>query len=287
MRELKLITQRFVGAFLAELLIVGLLYFVGCYVMQAIIGIPIKDALRINYASVATDLAFLSDIVVFNGVILGVAVPLSYTMVARISEQYPSEILLKRFSEQITVTVLPVVLLSNILLAIFLRFAGDKSMPLMVWRPLIGLLIISLPATALLILGFIRTLSSHCEAIGDVLAAEISNKRSDIADDALQELKRVFAKTLPYWKTGPDKNKVLIAYLGQLQRLAFLADDNNVSEVMRLCCYCMSWLVRDLCIVEGNEDEIHLACNSVNEFFQFKSDIRVASPLASQRRFAS
>jgi hypothetical protein len=43
---------------------------------------------------------FLSDIIAFQGAVIAIAIPLSFEIIARISERYQSGILVEKFNQQ-------------------------------------------------------------------------------------------------------------------------------------------------------------------------------------------
>ena len=65
---------------------------------------------------------FLSDIAAFEAVVIGLAIPLSFDIVSRISERYQSEVITKKFIQDWEIELLPVLLILNIISAISLRF---------------------------------------------------------------------------------------------------------------------------------------------------------------------
>jgi len=65
---------------------------------------------------------FLSDIAAFEAVVIGLAIPLSFEIVSRISERYQSEVITKKFLQNWEIKLLPIFLILNIISAITLRF---------------------------------------------------------------------------------------------------------------------------------------------------------------------
>jgi len=65
---------------------------------------------------------FLSDIAAFEAVVIGLAIPLSFEIVSRISERYQSEVITKKFLQNWEIKLLPIFLILNIISAIALRF---------------------------------------------------------------------------------------------------------------------------------------------------------------------
>jgi len=65
---------------------------------------------------------FLSDIATIEAVMMGIAIPLSFDIISRISERFQSEVITKNFIKELEVKLLPLFLVINIILAITLRF---------------------------------------------------------------------------------------------------------------------------------------------------------------------
>jgi uncharacterized BrkB/YihY/UPF0761 family membrane protein len=65
---------------------------------------------------------FLSDIVAFESAVIGLAIPLSFEIVSRISERYQSEVITKKFLQNWEIKLLPIFLILNIISAIALMF---------------------------------------------------------------------------------------------------------------------------------------------------------------------
>jgi hypothetical protein len=68
------------------------------------------------------DPTFLSNIAAIEAVIIAIAIPLSLEIVSKISERYQSEIISKKFFQSCTVTLLPKLLVLNIIVAVSLIF---------------------------------------------------------------------------------------------------------------------------------------------------------------------
>jgi hypothetical protein len=65
---------------------------------------------------------FLSDIAAFEAIAIGLAIPLSFEIVSRVSERYQSEVITKKFFQNWEIKLLPIFLILNIISAIALRF---------------------------------------------------------------------------------------------------------------------------------------------------------------------
>jgi hypothetical protein len=73
------------------------------------------------------DPTFLSNIAAIEAVIIAIAIPLSLEIVSKISERYQSEIISKKFFQSCTVTLLPKLLVLNIIVAVSLIFFVKDS----------------------------------------------------------------------------------------------------------------------------------------------------------------
>jgi len=79
---------------------------------------------------------FLSNIAAIDAVIIAIAIPLSLEIVSKISERYQSEIISKKFFQSYTVTLLPKLLVLNIIVAISLTFFIKENPSFMLWKSL-------------------------------------------------------------------------------------------------------------------------------------------------------
>jgi len=77
---------------------------------------------------------FLADITTFESVIIGVAIPLSFEIVSRISEKYQSEVVSKHFIQNWEIKLLPIFLIINNILAIILRFSISIKPEGIIWK---------------------------------------------------------------------------------------------------------------------------------------------------------
>jgi hypothetical protein len=77
---------------------------------------------------------FLSDIAAFEAVVIGIAIPLSFEIVSRISERYQSEVITREFLKNWEIKLLPIFLISNIIIAIVLRFFIPNNPVGTVWK---------------------------------------------------------------------------------------------------------------------------------------------------------
>ena len=104
---------------------------------------------------------FLSDIAAFEAAVIAFLIPLSLEMVARISERYQSEVVLKPFEDEFENRYLLVLLLINASLAIFLRFFVTQEVISGVLGILAMLVLVVFVATAWMIFQFIRKLKKY------------------------------------------------------------------------------------------------------------------------------
>lgn len=77
---------------------------------------------------------FLSDIAAFEAVVIGLAIPLSFEIISRISERYQSEVITKRFLQDWEIRWLPIFLIVNIIIAISLRFFIPENFTYSLWK---------------------------------------------------------------------------------------------------------------------------------------------------------
>ncbi len=77
---------------------------------------------------------FLSDIAAFEAVVIGLAMPLSFDIVSRISERYQSEVITKKFLQNWEINLLPVLLIISIISAISLRFFVPDDPVGTIWK---------------------------------------------------------------------------------------------------------------------------------------------------------
>ncbi|MDH5613074.1 MAG: hypothetical protein OEY66_11535 [Gammaproteobacteria bacterium] len=79
-------------------------------------------SLALNIQSHTPDAKFISDIAGFEAVIIGIAIPLSFDVISRISERYKSDVITTKFLSHWSSKLLLPFLLINIFIAISLRF---------------------------------------------------------------------------------------------------------------------------------------------------------------------
>lgn len=80
------------------------------------------------------DSNFLSDIAAFEAVIVAIAIPLSFNILSVMSEKYQSEVIPKKFTQELCVKYLPGLLICNIALAITLRFLVKQNSSSITWK---------------------------------------------------------------------------------------------------------------------------------------------------------
>lgn len=130
-------------------------------------------------ADIGKDLAFVTDIGVFSGVILGVAIPLAYGVVSRISEKYNSDVISSLFANRLDVKFFPFILVTNIVVAVFLRYLGHLESDWGANELFHCLLLISFLISVVWTLQFIHVLSQHSNPdyiVGKLLSRVSSRK---------------------------------------------------------------------------------------------------------------
>ena len=70
---------------------------------------------------------FLSDIAAFEAAVIAFLIPLSIEIISKVSERYESEISIRVFEERPSNKFLPLILMTNIILAILLRFFVNSN----------------------------------------------------------------------------------------------------------------------------------------------------------------
>ena len=106
--------------------------------------------------------SFLSDIAMFEGVILALAIPLSFEIISRISERYQSEVITKKFFDvEWTVKWLPVFLIVNIIFAVALRFFVSDTLTSLVWRLFAWVTFAGFLFVAMIFLIFLKRLKRY------------------------------------------------------------------------------------------------------------------------------
>lgn len=112
---------------------------------------------------------FLSDIAAFEAVVIGIAIPLSFNMVSRISERYQSEVIAKQFFREIEVKILPYLLMVNICIVISLRFLFPNEAKLIYQKVLIWISVGAFLVVAVILLKFVNKLRRYIIDIEFVL----------------------------------------------------------------------------------------------------------------------
>lgn len=105
----------------------------------------------LNYSP---NLTFLSDLAAFEGVLIGVAIPIALQVVTRTADRYRDPEITRFFTDEILYRLQYVFLLPNIAVAIFLRFL-DLSNPWL-WLIFIWLLI-----DIFIFYGFVRLVEAY------------------------------------------------------------------------------------------------------------------------------
>lgn len=122
---------------------------------------------------------FLTDVAVFEGVVIAIMVPLSFEMITRFSAGYNSDVFNWHFFDNWIIRTLPVFLLGNISLAITLRFFVSNSPSTGMWKLLAWMVFLGFIAMTILFSLYIRTFKRG-------LSPE--NVLNDLFDDAEQLL---------------------------------------------------------------------------------------------------
>lgn len=104
---------------------------------------------------------FLSDITAFEAAVIAFLIPLSLEMVARISERYQSEVVLRPFEDEFENRYLLILLLINASLAIVLRFFITEEVISGSLRFLAVVVLVVFVLTAWMIFRFIRKLKKY------------------------------------------------------------------------------------------------------------------------------
>jgi hypothetical protein len=85
------------------------------------------------FESINPNPEFLSNIVATEVVIIGIAIPLSFEIISKISERYKSDVISRKFLNSSNLNRLRVLLVLNIIFAISLIFIAKKP-PCELWK---------------------------------------------------------------------------------------------------------------------------------------------------------
>jgi len=161
--------------------------FVGYYSTIFLLRAQILDALN-AFKPLASELLnftprpnFLSDVAAFEAIVISIAIPLSFEIIARISERYQSDVLTKRFGQEWVVRWLPLFLIGNIVVAITLRFFVKDVPVISLWKPLAWLTLIGFLFVSCALLKFFILLKKYMTEIEFIL-----NRLFDEAEKSLK-----------------------------------------------------------------------------------------------------
>jgi hypothetical protein len=104
---------------------------------------------------------FLSDIIAFQGAVIAIAIPLSFEIIARISERYQSGILVEKFNQQWQIRWLLRLLVIDIIIAVCLKFfvSSDKLSGIALFLGWVAFIVFI--ATLLILLSFFNILRAY------------------------------------------------------------------------------------------------------------------------------
>lgn len=104
---------------------------------------------------------FLSDVAAFSGVLIALAIPLSFETIFRISDKYQSDLISDKFDKEFINNLLPVFLVVTILLAVILRFLVGDSPNSVLWKILAWALLFFFIAIPFLLFWYIKNMRSY------------------------------------------------------------------------------------------------------------------------------
>jgi hypothetical protein len=107
-------------------------------------------------------IGFLSNIITLEAAIIGLAIPLSFAIISSISERYQSEVILRSFTQELPVWLLPPLLMIHIVYLIVIQFLFSDQVPISAfWKPCAWVgLILCLSAVVLLFI-FVHRLKCY------------------------------------------------------------------------------------------------------------------------------
>lgn len=110
--------------------IVIMVFFIVGYILRINIFIFLLDIINkvFNFFSNSVpNPAFLSDVAVFEGILIGVAIPISLQVVSRTVDRYKDQEIAQFFIKEFLYKIQYLMLLPNIAIAIFLRFLNISN----------------------------------------------------------------------------------------------------------------------------------------------------------------
>ncbi len=159
---------------------------------------------------------FLTDIMSFEAIVVGFAVPLSFNTVSRISDRYHSEIISNKFMKERVVRCITPFLIINIVAIVVVRFLINVNLHMTVWRYIYYIILVSFIISAVLLWKFFNILKVYTIDIKYIL-------------------KRMFKETEEYCKdiVSRKKQKMLDSNLGGIgDILVFATKQINKNEVV-------------------------------------------------------
>lgn len=114
-----------------------------------------------SFSSFTPDIAFLSDVIAFQGAVIAIAYPLSLEIVSRISERYSSNVITRKFSNEWSVRILPYLLIANVIIAVSLKFFYAGGLSLLLPKTLAWLTITIFLLSTILLIIFFNTIRDY------------------------------------------------------------------------------------------------------------------------------
>jgi hypothetical protein len=114
-----------------------------------------------SFSSFTPDIAFLSDVIAFQGAVIAIAYPLSLEIVSRISERYSSNVITRKFSNEWSVRILPYLLIANVIIAVSLKFFYTGGLSLLLPKTLAWLTITIFLLSTFLLINFFNTIREY------------------------------------------------------------------------------------------------------------------------------
>lgn len=157
----------------------------------------IKTIYQIN-----PNINFLSDVIAFEAAVVAIAIPLSLEIISRISERYQSQVLTKKFNQELEVRVLPLILTATIIIAVSLKFFGDSTSG--IWKVLAWLVFVGFLSTSVMLFIFsikLRRYITNTEFLlgklfGDAEKIFKFEHKSDLDDEKLILIQTQFIQAL-------------------------------------------------------------------------------------------
>lgn len=159
-----------------------------------------------SFNAFTPDVAFLSDVIAFQGAVIAIAYPLSLEIISRISERYSSNVITRKFSNEWSVKILPYLLIANVIIAVLLKFFYTGGLSLLLPKALAWLTItIFLLSTILLIIFFntIRDYATNSKYLIDQLLIDMK-----------ELIKLKFRKRFSERELSDRQNKLIAAFEG-------------------------------------------------------------------------